>query len=147
MKITDLKVFFSKIYYKETVLAYKCMKTSFHHSSGCAKTYVRLSGTGRNLVRTWKPLTWFVRGTSTFLIFNRQKKNRNSWKLTSNYNRIKIYLIVINKANLILDKIMLNIPFNFAMPRPFYLFSHAPFGLGIWQNVFDKNSWVLDNQI
>ena len=30
--------------------------------SGCTKTSVRLSGTGRNLVRTCKPLTWLVMG-------------------------------------------------------------------------------------
>ena len=29
-------------------------------STGCAKTYVRLSWTGRNLVLTCKPLTWLV---------------------------------------------------------------------------------------
>ena len=34
---------------------------------GCAKTYVRLSGTGRNVVQTCKPLSWLVHGTSTFL--------------------------------------------------------------------------------
>ena len=51
--------------------------------TGCAKTYVWLSGTGRNLVRTCKALTWLVHGTSTFLI----KKIQNSWKLTSNYSQ------------------------------------------------------------
>ena len=34
-------------------------------------------------------------------------KYRNSWKLTSNYSRIKIHLLV-KKANLLLDKIRLN---------------------------------------
>ena len=35
--------------------------------SGCAKTYVRLSGTGTNVVQTCQPLSWLVHGTSTFL--------------------------------------------------------------------------------
>ena len=93
-------------------------------SSGCTKTYVRLSGTGRSSVRTCKPLTWLVHGTSTFFI--RRKKYRNSWKLTSNYSRIEIYLIV-TKAHLIFDKIRLNVPFNFAILRPSHLFLQAPF--------------------
>ena len=59
---------------------------------------------------------------------------------------IKIYLVVI-KASLILDKIRLNIPFNFAITWPFHLFEWAPYGSGTWQNILDKNSWVLDNQI
>ena len=85
------------------------------HITECAKTYVPLSGTGRNLVWTCKPLTW-VHGTSTVSI---RKKNRNSWKLTSNYSRIKIiiYLLVI-KANLILDKI--NKVIKFILTSPFH---------------------------
>ena len=35
--------------------------------SGCAKTYVRLSWTGTNVVQTCKPFSWLVHGTSTFL--------------------------------------------------------------------------------
>ena len=77
--------------------------------SGSTKTYFQLSGTERNLVCTCKPLTWLVRGTSTFFIT--KKKYRNSWKLTSNYSTIKIYFIVI-KVNLALDKTRLNIPFQ-----------------------------------
>ena len=57
-----------------------------------------------------------------------------------------MYLIVI-KANLILDKIRLNIPFNFAIPQPLHLFLQTPFGLGTWQNFLDKDSRLLDNQI
>ena len=65
---------------------------------------------------------------------------------TRAFVKIKIYLVVI-KASLILDKIRLNIPFNFAITWPFHLFQWAPFGSGTWQNVLDINSWVLDNQI
>ena len=52
-----------------------------------AKTFVWLSGTGRSLhvVRTCKPLTWLVCGTSTFLIIRKKR-------LSSNYSRIKIHL-------------------------------------------------------
>ena len=65
---------------------------------------------------------------------------------TRAFVKIKTYLVVI-KASLILDKIRLNIPFNFAITWPFHLFQWAPFGSGTWQNVLDINSWVLDNQI
>ena len=38
-----------------------------NEEAGCAKTIddVRSSGSGRNLARTCKPLTWLIRGTST----------------------------------------------------------------------------------
>ena len=57
-----------------------------------------------------------------------------------------MYLMVI-KANPILDKIRLNIPFNFTILQPFHLFLQTPFGLGTWQNFLDKNSRLLDNKI
>ena len=46
-----------------------------------------------------------------------------------------------------LDEIMLNIPFNFAIPRSFHL--RAPFRFKstvIKAKLFGKNSLVLDNQ-
>ena len=59
-----------------------------------------------------------------------------------------MYLIVI-KANLILDKIRLNIPFNFAIPllTITFVFTDSINGLGTWQTFLDKNSRLLDNQI
>ena len=51
------------------------------------------------------------------------EKIQKQLKIDFNYSRIKIYLQVI-KANL---KIKLNIPFNFAIPRPFHLFLWALF--------------------
>ena len=63
--------------------------------AGCAKTFVRLSGTGRSLhvVRTCKPLTWLVCGTSTFLI----TKKKDCLQITV---ELKFILKVIN-TNLI----------------------------------------------
>ena len=49
---------------------------------GCAKTYVRLSGTGRNLVRTCNPLTRLVHGTRTFLIRKNKETVENSLEIT-----------------------------------------------------------------
>ena len=61
-----------------------------------AKTFVWLSGTGRSLhvVRTCKPLTWLVCGTSTFLII---RKKKDCLQITV---ELKFILKVIN-ANLI----------------------------------------------
>ena len=71
--------------------------------AGHQNLYVRLSGTGRNLVRTCEPSTWLVHGTSSFLIEKKTKTFEN-W----NYSGIKVYCIVM-KANLLLDKIRSNI--------------------------------------
>ena len=90
---------------------------------GYAKTYVQLSGTGRNLVRTCKPLARLVRGTSMFLIRKNKETVENCLQIMV---EVKFILKVI-KANLMLDKISLNIPFNFAIPQSFHLFSPAPF--------------------
>ena len=51
--------------------------------TGCTKTYVRLSRTGRNLVQTCKPLAWLVCGTSSFLI----RKNTGT---VENWLQIKV---------------------------------------------------------
>ena len=47
--------------------------------SRCAKTYVRFSGTGGNLVRTCKPLKWLVCGTGTFLIRKNTQTVEKNW--------------------------------------------------------------------
>ena len=44
--------------------------------------------------------------------------------MTTDYSRIKKIFKVL-KGNLILDKIRLNIPFNFAIPRPFHFFTSS----------------------
>ena len=62
--------------------------------TGCTKTYVRLSRTGRNLVHTCKPLTWLVRGTSSFLI----RKNTGT---VENWLQIKVefkFMLLVIKA-------------------------------------------------
>ena len=51
--------------------------------TGCTKTYVRLSRTGRNLVQTCKPLAWLVCGRSSFLI----RKNTGT---VENWLQIKV---------------------------------------------------------
>jgi len=62
--------------------------------TGCTKTYVRLSGTGRNLVQTCKPFTQLVRGTSSFLI----RKNTGT---VENWLQIKVelkFMLLVIKA-------------------------------------------------
>ena len=66
--------------------------------------------------------------------------------MTSNYSRIKIYLIDI-KANLILDKIRLNIPFNFAITATISFVLMSFTWLRNLANLSGKTSWILDNQI
>ena len=139
LRFTDNLVVIRDVLFFQQQFNEKSLKTPLPQSgsfcsAGCSKTYVRLSGTGRNSVRTCEPLT-FIR-----------KKYRNSWRLTLNYSRVKMYLIVI-KAKLIFDKITLNNPFKFAIPHPFYLFLRAPFGVWTWQNVLDKNSWVSTTKL
>ena len=56
-----------------------------------------------------------------------------------------MYLIVI-KANLILDKIRLNIHFNFAILQPFHLFFMSSIWLRNLAKLLDKNCLVSDNQ-
>ena len=58
------------------------------------------------------------------------------------------FILKVTKANLILDEIMLNIPFNFPIPRSFHSFLRAPFFSQLWLklNFLGKNSLVLDNQ-
>ena len=70
-------------------------------NSGRAKTYVRLFGTRRKLVRTCKPLTWLVCGTTTFLM----RKNK---EIVANCHQITVelkFIFLIIKANLMLDEI------------------------------------------
>ena len=87
------------------------------NSSGCAKTYVRWSRMGRNLVQTCKPLTWLVYGTSTFLIRKNTGTIENWLQIT-----VELKFILVIKANLMLDEMRSNIPFNFAILQPFHLF-------------------------
>jgi len=61
--------------------------------------------------------------------------------LTLNYRRIKIYLTLI-KANLILEKIRLNIPFNFSIARPFHLFLQAPLQAQVKNNIYKDNNVI-----
>ena len=42
------------------------------------------------------------------------------------------FILKVTKANLILDEIMLNIPFNFPIPRSFHSFLRAPFFSQLW---------------
>ena len=114
------------------------------HDAGCAKTYVRLSGTGRNLVQTCIPLTWLFCGTSTFLIRKNKETAENCLQIT-----VKFILKVI-KANLVLDKIRLNIPFNFTIPQSFSFVFRSSI-LGLSQKQFTRvimwlktwNSWLF----
>ena len=93
-------------------------------STGCTETYVRLTWTGRKLVLLCKPLTWLVYRTSTFLIRKNKETVENCLQITL---ELKFVLKLVITANLILNKIRLNIPFNLATPRSFYLFLRAPF--------------------
>ena len=70
-----------------------------------------------------KPLTCFICGTSTFLIKRNEETVENCLHITV---ELKFILKVI-KANHILDKLRLNIPFNFTILRSFHLFLQAPF--------------------
>ena len=105
-----------------------------HTRSACAKTCVRFSGTGRNLVRTCKPLTRLVHGTSSFLIRKNTATVENWLQITV---ELKFMLLVI-KVNLMLDEIRFNIPFNFAILRPFHLFLRPPIGSRIWHTALLK---------
>ena len=114
---------------------------------GYAKTYVRLSRTGRNLVWTCQPLAWIFCGTGTVLI----RKNKET---VENYLQIMAELIFISKvikANLILDKISLHIPFNFAIPQSFHYFVFTSSILVLSQKQFTRvivrlkalNAWLF----
>ena len=78
-----------------------------------------LSGTGRNSVQKCKPFAWLVCGKSTFLM----SKNKETVEIKVESK----FILKVLKANLILDQIRLNIPFNSAIPQLFDLFLWALF--------------------
>ena len=62
--------------------------------------------------------------TSTFLIRKNKETVENCLQITV---ELKFILKLVITANLILNKIKLNIPFNLATPRSFHLFLRALF--------------------
>ena len=85
--------------------------------TGCTKTYVRLSRTGRNLVQTCKPLAWLVCGTSSFLI----RKNTGT---VENWLQIKVEfkfnMLLVIKARFKWRTIIV-LPLNLALALVNYL--------------------------
>ena len=100
----------------------KARKTIFS-PTGCPKTYVRLSGTVRNLVWTCKPLKWLIVGQAHFSLEKNTETVENWLQITVELK----FILYSHKSNLILDKLRLTFPFYFATLR---LFGQELLGFG-----------------
>ena len=67
--------------------------------AGCAKTYVQLFKTSRNLVWTCNSLTWLVGGTNTFLI-NEQAQKQMKIDLLMMSKKVRVRTLCANSKKL-----------------------------------------------
>ena len=146
-----------RLFYCQSVINILSKKTA-----GCAKTYVRSSGTGRNLLWTCKPLTWLLRETSTFLIRKNMETVENWLQITvelllsrrNSFPGSKFELIMAESQKVLKLQSSLLV-FLSKQPRKEKILDASkelnesrgdhkcP---SFEQNVLDNNSWIADNQ-